>query len=211
MPGPSADVACRQTHDAIHLLAAGTGPAGPESAAQLGKAGIMTDGELAPYRGMHGDTSSRGGWLTSCRWTTCAHLDGHGSLTPETCLPQMDGGLERVCMKWRWMTHGACLLQMDNVCALDGDAWLAEHACPAAGGRRAGAGAHEMEMACRLASLPALLQVDGGLERVRVALPAVVTADLRLNEPRYATLPNIMKAKKKPIATVAPQVQHHSN
>ena len=47
-------------------------------------------------------------------------------------------------------------------------------------------------------------EVDGGLETVEVALPAVVTTDLRLNEPRYATLPNIMKAKKKPLATLTP-------
>ncbi|MED5525732.1 electron transfer flavoprotein subunit beta/FixA family protein [Gallaecimonas pentaromativorans] len=42
-------------------------------------------------------------------------------------------------------------------------------------------------------------EVDGGLETIAVALPAVVTTDLRLNEPRYATLPNIMKAKRKPL------------
>ena len=42
-------------------------------------------------------------------------------------------------------------------------------------------------------------EVDGGLETVALKLPAVVTTDLRLNEPRYASLPNIMKAKKKPI------------
>ena len=42
-------------------------------------------------------------------------------------------------------------------------------------------------------------EVDGGLETVRLGLPAVITTDLRLNEPRYASLPNIMKAKKKPI------------
>jgi electron transfer flavoprotein beta subunit len=42
--------------------------------------------------------------------------------------------------------------------------------------------------------------VDGGLEKLSLSLPAVVTTDLRLNEPRYASLPNIMKAKKKPIA-----------
>ncbi len=42
-------------------------------------------------------------------------------------------------------------------------------------------------------------EVDGGLQTIRVALPAVVTTDLRLNEPRYASLPNIMKAKKKPL------------
>jgi len=45
-------------------------------------------------------------------------------------------------------------------------------------------------------------EVDGGLETLSVPLPAVVTADLRLNEPRYASLPGIMKAKKKPIATL---------
>ena len=42
-------------------------------------------------------------------------------------------------------------------------------------------------------------EIDGGLQQIRVTLPAVVTADLRLNEPRYASLPNIMKAKKKPL------------
>ena len=47
-------------------------------------------------------------------------------------------------------------------------------------------------------------EVDGGLETVKLTLPAVVTTDLRLNEPRYASLPNIMKAKKKPIDTVSP-------
>jgi electron transfer flavoprotein beta subunit len=47
-------------------------------------------------------------------------------------------------------------------------------------------------------------EVDGGLETVEVTLPAVVTTDLRLNEPRYVTLPNIMKAKKKPMETVKP-------
>jgi electron transfer flavoprotein beta subunit len=47
-------------------------------------------------------------------------------------------------------------------------------------------------------------EVDGGLEVLRLTLPAIVTTDLRLNEPRYVTLPNIMKAKKKPLETVKP-------
>ncbi|MEP0518977.1 MAG: electron transfer flavoprotein subunit beta/FixA family protein [Hyphomicrobiales bacterium] len=47
-------------------------------------------------------------------------------------------------------------------------------------------------------------EVDGGLQTVKLKLPAVVTTDLRLNEPRYASLPNIMKAKKKPIETKTP-------
>src|SRR3954469_16010707 len=48
-------------------------------------------------------------------------------------------------------------------------------------------------------------EVDGGLETVELKLPAVVTSDLRLNEPRYASLPNIMKAKKKPLETLKPE------
>ncbi|WP_451982351.1 electron transfer flavoprotein subunit beta/FixA family protein [Azospirillum endophyticum] len=47
-------------------------------------------------------------------------------------------------------------------------------------------------------------EIDGGLETVELMLPAVITADLRLNEPRYASLPNIMKAKKKPIDALTP-------
>ena len=47
-------------------------------------------------------------------------------------------------------------------------------------------------------------EVDGGLQTISLTLPAVVTADLRLNEPRYASLPNIMKAKKKPLDTTTP-------
>jgi len=49
-------------------------------------------------------------------------------------------------------------------------------------------------------------EIDGGLETIEVKLPAVVTVDLRLNEPRYTTLPNIMKAKKKPLETLTPQM-----
>lgn len=48
-------------------------------------------------------------------------------------------------------------------------------------------------------------EVDGGMQTVRLNAPAIVTTDLRLNEPRYASLPNIMKAKKKPIAEKTPQ------
>jgi electron transfer flavoprotein beta subunit len=47
-------------------------------------------------------------------------------------------------------------------------------------------------------------EVDGGLQQIRVKLPAIITVDLRLNEPRYASLPNIMKAKTKPLAAKTP-------
>ena len=48
-------------------------------------------------------------------------------------------------------------------------------------------------------------EVDGGLETISITLPAIITTDLRLNEPRYVTLPNIMKAKKKPLETLKPE------
>ena len=48
-------------------------------------------------------------------------------------------------------------------------------------------------------------EVDGGLQTIKLKGPAIVTTDLRLNEPRYASLPNIMKAKKKPIEALTPE------
>jgi electron transfer flavoprotein beta subunit len=54
------------------------------------------------------------------------------------------------------------------------------------------------------ASVKVTREIDGGLETLELPLPAVITTDLRLNEPRYATLPNIMKAKKKPLETLTP-------
>jgi electron transfer flavoprotein beta subunit len=62
--------------------------------------------------------------------------------------------------------------------------------------------AHKLELDGASAKIER--EVDGGLQTVTVNLPAVVTTDLRLNEPRYASLPNIMKAKKKPIAEKTP-------
>merc|ERR1712203_183344 len=55
------------------------------------------------------------------------------------------------------------------------------------------------------AGLEVLREIDGGLETIKISLPAVLSADLRLNEPRYATLPNIMKAKKKKIDKMTPK------
>jgi electron transfer flavoprotein beta subunit len=53
--------------------------------------------------------------------------------------------------------------------------------------------------------LLATREVDGGSENLSLSLPAIITTDLRLNEPRYVTLPNIMKAKKKPMETLKPE------
>jgi electron transfer flavoprotein beta subunit len=66
--------------------------------------------------------------------------------------------------------------------------------------------ASRVELAAAGGKLHVTREVDGGLETLALRLPAVVTADLRLNEPRYATLPNIMKAKKKPIEQLTPEV-----
>jgi electron transfer flavoprotein beta subunit len=62
--------------------------------------------------------------------------------------------------------------------------------------------ANKVEIADGAATV--IREVDGGVETVKLTLPAIVTTDLRLNEPRYASLPNIMKARKKPIETVKP-------
>ena len=67
-----------------------------------------------------------------------------------------------------------------------------------------GQGTFASKLAITDGSLEVTREIDGGLEVVALTLPAVVTTDLRLNEPRYASLPNIMKAKKKPIDTVTP-------
>ena len=62
--------------------------------------------------------------------------------------------------------------------------------------------AHKLELGEGSAKIER--EIDGGLQTVEVKLPAVMTVDLRLNEPRYASLPNIMKAKKKPIEEKSP-------
>jgi electron transfer flavoprotein beta subunit len=64
--------------------------------------------------------------------------------------------------------------------------------------------ASKVEVAADKTSLSVTREIDGGLETVSLPLPAVVTADLRLNEPRYVTLPNIMKAKKKQLDVTTP-------
>jgi electron transfer flavoprotein beta subunit len=66
--------------------------------------------------------------------------------------------------------------------------------------------AHKIELSD--AAISVEREIDGGLQTVELKLPAVVTTDLRLNEPRYASLPNIMKAKKKPIAEKTPADYH---
>jgi electron transfer flavoprotein beta subunit len=69
-------------------------------------------------------------------------------------------------------------------------------------GRGQGTFANEISVADGVVTVKR--EIDGGLETVSLPLPAVITADLRLNEPRYASLPNIMKAKSKPLATKTP-------
>ncbi len=65
-------------------------------------------------------------------------------------------------------------------------------------------GTFASKVAIEGSSLSVTREVDGGLESIKLNMPAIVTTDLRLNEPRYASLPNIMKAKKKPLDTKKP-------
>ncbi|QKX18236.1 electron transfer flavoprotein subunit beta/FixA family protein [Microbulbifer sp. YPW1] len=67
-----------------------------------------------------------------------------------------------------------------------------------------GQGTFASEVNVEEGSVKVTREIDGGLQTVELTLPAVVTTDLRLNEPRYASLPNIMKAKKKPLDTTTP-------
>jgi electron transfer flavoprotein beta subunit len=67
-----------------------------------------------------------------------------------------------------------------------------------------GQGTFASEVSVGDGTVQVIREVDGGLQTVELTLPAIVTTDLRLNEPRYASLPNIMKAKKKPLETVSP-------
>ena len=86
--------------------------------------------------------------------------------------------------------------------AIDDDANQTGQMLAALAGLPQGTFASKIELADGRAQVTR--EVDGGLEKISIALPAVITADLRLNEPRYVTLPNIMKAKKKPLETIKP-------
>ena len=86
--------------------------------------------------------------------------------------------------------------------AIDDDSNQTGQMLAALWGRPQGTFASKVEVAGD--SVKVTREVDGGLETVSLKLPAVVTTDLRLNEPRYASLPNIMKAKSKPLATKTP-------
>ena len=68
-----------------------------------------------------------------------------------------------------------------------------------------GQGTFASEVKVAEGSVEVVREVDGGLQTISLTLPAIVTTDLRLNEPRYASLPNIMKAKKKPLETFTPE------
>ncbi|MDO6562788.1 electron transfer flavoprotein subunit beta/FixA family protein [Amphritea sp. 1_MG-2023] len=65
-------------------------------------------------------------------------------------------------------------------------------------------GTFASEVVCEEGQISVTREVDGGLQKLALQLPAVVTTDLRLNEPRFASLPNIMKAKRKPLAVLTP-------
>ena len=86
--------------------------------------------------------------------------------------------------------------------AIDDDANQTGQMLAALAGWSQGTFASKVEIADGKATVTR--EVDGGLETVAITLPAVITSDLRLNEPRYVTLPNIMKAKKKEIAVMTP-------
>ncbi|RIV75390.1 electron transfer flavoprotein subunit beta/FixA family protein [Pelagerythrobacter aerophilus] len=86
--------------------------------------------------------------------------------------------------------------------AIDDDSNQTGQMLAALTGRPQGTFANDVEIDGE--SVTVKREIDGGLETVKLTLPAIVTTDLRLNEPRYASLPNIMKAKQKPLDTKSP-------
>jgi electron transfer flavoprotein beta subunit len=87
--------------------------------------------------------------------------------------------------------------------SIDGDNNQTAQMLSALAGMSQGTFASKLEIADGIATVTR--EVDGGLQTVELKLPAVVSSDLRLNEPRYASLPNIMKAKKKPLDVLTPE------
>ncbi|MFK7912609.1 MAG: electron transfer flavoprotein subunit beta/FixA family protein [Pseudomonadales bacterium] len=86
--------------------------------------------------------------------------------------------------------------------SIDGDNSMTGQMFAALTGMSQGTFASELTVADGAAKV--VREIDGGLQTIEIKLPAVVTTDLRLNEPRYASLPNIMKAKKKPLDVTSP-------
>ena len=89
--------------------------------------------------------------------------------------------------------------------SIDGDNSQTGPMFAALAGLSQGTFASKLSIAADGESAEVVREVDGGLQTVRLKMPIVVTTDLRLNEPRYASLPNIMKAKRKPLDTLAPE------
>ena len=87
--------------------------------------------------------------------------------------------------------------------AIDGDNGQVGQMFAAMMGWAQGTNAYKLDVGS--ADLTVIREIDGGLETLKLALPAVITTDLRLNEPRFASLPNIMKAKKKELAVKKPE------
>jgi electron transfer flavoprotein beta subunit len=96
----------------------------------------------------------------------------------------------------------AVLIETDVEQSIDGDNSQTGQMFAALAGMPQGSFASEVGIAD--GKMQVIREVDGGVETVSLNMPAVVTTDLRLNEPRYASLPNIMKAKKKPLDTLTP-------
>ena len=98
-----------------------------------------------------------------------------------------------------------CALVILGKQSIDGDNNQTGQMLAALLGWPQGTFASKLEFAADKKSVQVTREIDGGLQTVELTMPAIVTTDLRLNEPRYASLPNIMKAKKKEIALTAPE------
>jgi electron transfer flavoprotein beta subunit len=132
---------------------------------------------------------------------TCLALGADRAVLIETALAAQPLGIAKA-LKALQDKEGAELVIFGKQ-SIDGDNSQTGQMFAALAGMPQGTFASEVKVAD--GKLQVIREIDGGLQTVSLKLPAVVTTDLRLNEPRYASLPNIMKAKKKPLDVVTPE------
>jgi len=132
---------------------------------------------------------------------TCLALGADRAVLIETAVAAQPLGIAKA-LKALQDKEGAELVIFGKQ-SIDGDNSQTGQMFAALAGMPQGTFASEVKVAD--GKLQVIREIDGGLQTVSLTLPAVVTTDLRLNEPRYASLPNIMKAKKKPLDVVTPE------
>jgi electron transfer flavoprotein beta subunit len=162
-----------------------------EEAVRLKEAGVATEVVAV----------SVGGSACQEQLRTCLALGADRAVLIETDLDVQPLGVAKALKALQDKEHAELVIFGKQ--SIDGDNGQTGQMFAALAGMSQATFASELSIADGKALV--MREVDGGLQTVSISLPAVISTDLRLNEPRYASLPNIMKAKKKPMDTVTPE------